>query len=575
MNRDEEVEAVIDRAVPDTSITSIHGPGVTDVFLRHHDGREVHMNLDAVLTLAAGKHNMACFRWSLAEGLENLSQDDPQSGRAPRVNPDDHPSDQLGQLVESLRTMERPALVVLHSGHAVVPAGPHEFTQLPFARIAEQLREFIEGSTLKQRGHRLVIVSEFGEPNQAFSAAPGIVRHRIGMPSSDEIAGSVKAMLDSSDRPLHLHESLTPESFAMLARGMTLRSLQSLRARATADQPLTMQMLQDAKTEVLEQVLGDIAVIEHAPLHLDKDVAGLPQVRQYVKRIKRRFARRKAMHFLLLLSGAPGVGKSLIATAIGYELGLVVIHLRLPKSKWYSESEQRLETFFEIAEVMAPVLVVFDEVDQNGMGRRSGSTGSDGAATDAALAGMLMKRLGDVGEKTGVCFVAMTNRPDRLDDAFMSRFDQLAVLYPSPDERPAIAEINARRSGVPLEPEAAKALNATSAPLSGRDIVTLIKNADDLAAIAGRDAVSAEDFAAALDATTVSIRASEQLQTLLALESVSFRPDLPWNAAVAEGLPFNVPEYFDLQALVDRTGALDRDELAARIQRLKAEVGND
>jgi len=141
----------------------------------------------------------------------------------------------------------------------------------------------------------------------------------------------------------------------------------------------------------------------------------------------------------VLLYGAPGCGKTHIARATAGELGSSFLWIGLEDvlSMVFSESEQNLHELFEQARRSAPCVVFFDEVDALGA-RRSDLRTSPGRQ----LINQFLAELDGVAtENEGILFLAATNAPWHVDDAFRrpGRFDR--VVFVPPPDRDARREI--------------------------------------------------------------------------------------------------------------------------------------
>lgn len=565
MTRAEQFAGRFASAVRDAAPLYLEGQCVNDFFVVRSGDRDVLMRLDAMISVIAATHGMATVRFTLSDGAECVPAPTGPTVDPPRLDPEMSPSDQIGALIRWLRDETTPVLLRISPLESLVPADAAQFTQLHSARIAEQLAEFSEGATLRSAGHRLIGVARFSAASEAVVSQPGSLRFWFGLPQTDELAAAVWSMVNRDEAPLQLAEGLEPDEVAMLSRGM---SVQDMRALRSAGSPVTHHMIRTRKAVVLRDMLGDMATVVDEPVDLTNDVAGQPHVRALVARVKARFAQRGILLLRLLLAGPPGVGKSLVSTAVASELGLVAVFIRQVKSQWYGQSEERMNRLIDILEAAAPLVVVLDEADENGLGRRPEAAGSDGGATDSALRAMLLAWLGDTGAKLGVCVIAMTNRVDRLDDAAVSRLTPMAVSYPTPPELSQIVKIAARRRGVPLTEGAWTAMESAQTTMSGRDAVRVLDNADARALAAGGHAVTREDLEIALADTHTTVSPSERLQVLLSLSATVYEPDLPWNAGAPCRPDVVVPP--DLRALITPEGRMDRTRLQREIDALFA-----
>jgi transitional endoplasmic reticulum ATPase len=134
----------------------------------------------------------------------------------------------------------------------------------------------------------------------------------------------------------------------------------------------------------------------------------------------------------VLLYGPPGCGKTHVARATAGELSSSFLWVGLEDvlSMWFGESEQNLHELFEQARRSTPCVVFFDEVDALGA-RRSDMRSSPGRH----LINQFLAELdGVAAENEGILFLAATNAPWHVDDAFRrpGRFDRV-VFVPPPD----------------------------------------------------------------------------------------------------------------------------------------------
>lgn len=184
------------------------------------------------------------------------------------------------------------------------------------------------------------------------------------------------------------------------------------------------------------------------------DVGGLEAVRQTLRDVVElplRHAER--FEYLsvwppkgVLLTGAPGTGKTLVAKAVAAESGVNFISVKGPEllSKWVGESEKGLREIFKKARQAAPSIIFFDEIDSIVPARGRGDGG--GQVTER-MVGQFLLEMDSIDELRGVVVLAASNRPELIDTALMrpGRFDYVIEL-PQPDEaaRRAILDVHCR-----------------------------------------------------------------------------------------------------------------------------------
>ena len=133
----------------------------------------------------------------------------------------------------------------------------------------------------------------------------------------------------------------------------------------------------------------------------------------------------------ILLTGAPGGGKTMLARALATEASLNFIPVRPPDlaSQFPGEAEKAVRSLFERARLAAPSLLFFDEFDAVAPRR-----GTAGAVFDRIVAQLLVEIDGLVRTE-GLAILAATNRPGAIDPAILrpGRIDRVIDL-PAPDE---------------------------------------------------------------------------------------------------------------------------------------------
>ncbi|XP_056374995.1 peroxisomal ATPase PEX1 isoform X2 [Hyla sarda] len=185
--------------------------------------------------------------------------------------------------------------------------------------------------------------------------------------------------------------------------------------------------------------------LKNANLHKPKDqgwnmVGGLHDVRQVLKdtielpaKYPELFANLPIRHRSgVLLYGAPGTGKTLLAGVIAHESGMNFISIKGPEllSKYIGASEQAVRDVFMRAQAAKPCILFFDEFDSIAPRRGHDNTG----VTDRVVNQMLTQ-LDGVEALQGVYVLAATSRPDLIDPALLrpGRLDE-CLYCPPPDQ---------------------------------------------------------------------------------------------------------------------------------------------
>ena len=182
----------------------------------------------------------------------------------------------------------------------------------------------------------------------------------------------------------------------------------------------------------------------------------------------------------ILLHGASGTGKTLLAKALAHESGVNFINVQSANvlSRYLGESERALKDIFRVAKQAAPSIIFFDEVE-NLFPERSSSGASAFASTESRLTGQFLAEMHGIEELNGVTVLAATSRIDLLDKSLLNSgaFD-LKFQMPLPDikTREEIFKIHLKKKT--LDPKInLNELASKSENFSGGDIARLCRRA--------------------------------------------------------------------------------------------------
>jgi len=182
----------------------------------------------------------------------------------------------------------------------------------------------------------------------------------------------------------------------------------------------------------------------------------------------------------ILIYGAPGTGKTLLAKAVAKESESNFILVKGPEllSKWIGESEKAVREIFKKARQTAPTIIFFDEIDSLAPRRESSS---DNHVTERVV-NQLLTEIDGLEEMNDVVVIAASNRPDIIDTALLrpGRFDRL-ILTPVPDleSRKKIFEVHTE--GMPLKGVDINKLAEKTEGYVGADIEAICREAAILA----------------------------------------------------------------------------------------------
>ena len=198
----------------------------------------------------------------------------------------------------------------------------------------------------------------------------------------------------------------------------------------------------------------------------------------------------------VLLVGAPGTGKTLLARAVAGEAGVPFFSLSASEfvELFVGVGASRVRDLFKQARQNAPAIIFIDELDS--IGRSRGQALVGGSSEQEQTLNQILTEMDGFSSKEGVIVLAATNQPEVLDKALLrpGRFDRrVTVNLPDKVGREAILEVHTRSvplaRGVDLEE-----LAASTPGLSGADIRNLVNEAALLAARREQEEVRQKDF---------------------------------------------------------------------------------
>lgn len=238
------------------------------------------------------------------------------------------------------------------------------------------------------------------------------------------------------------------------------------------------------------------------------DVAGLEQAKQDLQEIvdylksPAKFQKLGAkMPKGILMMGAPGTGKTLLAKATAAEAGVPFFSISGSEfiELYVGVGASRVRDMFANARKEAPALIFIDEIDSVGRVRGTGLGGGNDER-EQTLNQILAEMDGFEPEEV-VVVLAATNRPDVLDPALMrpGRFDRKVILeLPQKQARREILQVHTRKTPLGEDVDLDK-LAAMTAGFSGADIENLVNEAALHAARCGGQVLTDEDFLFARD----------------------------------------------------------------------------
>jgi cell division protease FtsH len=208
----------------------------------------------------------------------------------------------------------------------------------------------------------------------------------------------------------------------------------------------------------------------------------------------------------VLLVGAPGTGKTLLARAIAGQASVPFFSLSASEfiEMIVGVGASRVRDLFRQAREAAPAIIFIDELDAIGRVRGSGASLGGHDEREQTL-NQILTEMDGFDSREGVIVLAATNRADVLDPALLrpGRFDRRVVVQ-RPDRAGREAILRVHTKNVPLAPDVSLERTAAETPgLVGAELRNLVNEAALLAARKGASAVRAEDLAEAMEKITL------------------------------------------------------------------------
>jgi cell division protease FtsH len=246
--------------------------------------------------------------------------------------------------------------------------------------------------------------------------------------------------------------------------------------------------------EKLEVSFGDVAGVDEAKEEL-KEIIDFLTVPERFQALGGRIPKG------VLLVGAPGTGKTLLAKAVAGEAGVPFFSLSGSDfvEMFVGVGAARVRDLFAQAQQRAPCIIFVDELDALGKARGVGPMG--GHDEREQTLNQLLAEMDGFDPKKGVVMMAATNRPEILDPALLrpGRFDR-HVLVDRPDlkGREEILKVHTKKVKLANRVDL-RTLAARTPGMVGADLANVVNEAALLAARKRKKSVQMDDFEEAID----------------------------------------------------------------------------
>ncbi len=322
-------------------------------------------------------------------------------------------------------------------------------------RVVETFEWWAQLPQIKTANNLIILVSESlgNVAPQLRDQTKGIISIGIVPPNMEEQKDTIEAFRDEGMAiPV---KDISISEMAKLTSGLSRIELRQIFKKAQANkEKLTSQTLFEKKAEIIQANLGDLVRLRKPPWGWEA-IGGMDDrialAMMWAEAMKRGDIARLPKGGILL-TGAPGTGKTVFAEALAHELDIPFMEMMNTYNQFVGVSEQNIQNVIDVAWAQRPLVLFIDELDQFLMSRDRFWDGSGGTFSRSNR--VLMQFFSDPKIHGQVLIFAATNRPDLLDTAMKraGRFGaKIPFLIPTKSERPSIWKALLRKEVIRLE----------------------------------------------------------------------------------------------------------------------------
>jgi cell division protease FtsH len=239
----------------------------------------------------------------------------------------------------------------------------------------------------------------------------------------------------------------------------------------------------------------------------------------------------------VLLAGAPGTGKTLLAKAVAGEAGVPFFSMSGSEfvEMFVGMGAARVRDLFAQAQQKAPCIIFIDELDA--LGKARGMNPMGGHDEREQTLNQLLVEMDGFDTQRGIIIMAATNRPEILDPALLrpGRFDRQVVLdRPDLKGREKILQVHTKNVSMGPDVNLVE-IAARTAGFVGADLANLVNEAALRAARRGSEQVRMQDFDEAAERIVAGLERKSRVMNPLEKETVAYHE--AGHALVAESRP--------------------------------------
>ena len=382
-------------------------------------------------------------------------------------------------------------------GYSYLTEGGQEIEEIPVSTLAQNIANS-EVESVIARGEELSIKYKDGTEKTALKESGAALSETLtNYGVSQEALQSIEISTES-DRGflfwlLNLLPILIPVLFIVVFIWFLTRQVKGsgMQAFSFGQSKARMTPANDKKNQV---TFKDVAGAKEAKNELEEVVDFLKNPKKFIT-IGAKIPKG------ILLMGAPGTGKTLLARAVAGEAGVAFFSISGSEfvEMFVGVGASRVRDLFKMAKAASPAIIFMDEIDAVGRVRGTG-VGGGNDEREQTLNQILVEMDGfEPNEK--VIVMAATNRPDVLDPALLrpGRFDRRVMIdLPDRDDREQILKIHSDKK--PLAADVKMRVIAERTPgFSGADLANLVNESAIVAARDDRKEVSQFDLVQSIE----------------------------------------------------------------------------